>query len=296
MSQSVFISYSRLDRAQCAALRKNLEDCGIRVQIDEISIEPGSSLRDSIRRLIEASDWTICLVSAHSLRSFWVIWEIHRFVETLSTERFLPAYLDQSFLQDRFVGDVQREVSERQQALASEMQARLEQNRSVDDLAAIHDHLNRLANELPAVVRRLRELCTIDLTPRNFEAGFGKFYRHMTGEGVPLSSITTPDSLENASYAERRRRIEDHIATNELQEAAAETMDLLRQFFSNDRDAVNKATHLSGQIRQLSEIYERESKKPGPMSFKFLNEYNKQVFDYADELLGLIPPELSDAA
>lgn len=293
MTHSVFISYSHRDRDQCVLLCEGLKKNGIDVHVDDVSIDPGSSLRDSIRDLIKASDVTICLVSANSLQSLWVIWEI---CQASPDGKFLPAYLDKEFLRDQFVGEVQRRVDDRLEALNTEMTERLNKHWSVEDLSRVHLSLNSLRSDLPSVVRTLREISSIDLTQSNFERGFGQIYKFITGGAQPATSITMAGDLNNTSYAHRRREIEDYIATNELEEAAKRTMDLLREFFGKDKDAVRRATRLSGQIRQLSEAYERESKKPGQTQIELLKWYNETVFSYADNLLGLIPADLLHAA
>jgi hypothetical protein len=230
------------------------------------------------------------------LQSLWVIWEIRSVIEESPNGRFLPVYLDKEFLRDQFVGEVQRHVDDRLETLKSEMAERLDKNWSVEDLSPVYASLNGLRSDLPAVVRHLRDICNIDLTHPNFERGFGEIYKSITGQAAPTSAITMAGELNNTSYAARRREIEDYVATNELEEAAKRTMDLLREFFWNDKDAVRKATRLSGQIRQLSEAYERGSKKPGQTQIDLLKWYNETVFTYADELLGLIPADLPQAA
>jgi hypothetical protein len=92
VTQSVFISYSRLDRDECVQLRKGLGQYDIKVEVDEISINPGLFFQDRIRELLDGCDVTICLVSANSLKSFWVIWEIRDLVEASPTGK-IPARL-----------------------------------------------------------------------------------------------------------------------------------------------------------------------------------------------------------
>lgn len=264
--------------------------------MDDVDIPPGTSLRDSIRDLIAASDATICLVSASSLQSLWVIWEIRRFVEASPNGKFLPAYLDQEFLRDHFVGEVQKRVDARLEDLTTEMTGRLKKSWSVEDLSPIHASLSSLRSDLPNVVRQLRNLCCIDLTQPNFEEGFRKIYAGITGEVAPIGRITLAGTLDHTSYAERRRQIEDHVAAYHLEEASRRTMDLLREFFGSNKEAVRQATRLCGQIRQLSEAYERECQKPGSMSVQFLDWYNERIFGHAEKLLDLIPVDLPNVA
>ena len=287
MTQTVFISYSHNDKDQCIQLCKGLEKNGIVVHVDHASFEPGSNLRDEIRQHIEASDVTICLISANSLQSFWVTWEISGFVEKSNKGTFLPAYLDKKFLEVEFINEVMLQVRNRLKELEDGIVARLDNNSgSLSDLSSIRDNLNNMLIHLPKAVAHLRELCTIDLTRPNFENGFREIYTAITGEMMPPVGITLVDSLDNASSLTSIREIEDFIAMNKLEEAAKKTLDLFRG--RKDQDSGWKAMRISGQIRQHAEAYERESKKRGQMTVEFLAWYNDERFNYADKLLDLI--------
>lgn len=73
---SVFISYSHLDKPQARALYERLVASGIHVWIDEIEIFPGDSLLQKIQDGMQQMTFLVVLLSNQSVTSKWVQHEL----------------------------------------------------------------------------------------------------------------------------------------------------------------------------------------------------------------------------
>ncbi len=294
VTTSVFVSYSTRDRDSCTQLRKGLEDQDLDVRVDEQDIEPGAELRERIRKLIDETRFTVCLVSRNSLRSVWVIWEV---IQLLDDDRFIPARLDDAFLADDFTDRVQDELGERLERIGEQMRKRLDEGTSVADLSALYESLTRVRNDVSTVVQRLRDTHVVDVSPASFEQGFLELYQRITGNEQLLRELRTASSLDNTDYDARRQAIEDLIVSgSELPHAVKLTLDLLREFHASDADTFEKAMLLSAKINQLVSEYESERGSPEGASIEFRKYYHDTVTEHAVELYGLIPTDLPRAA
>jgi hypothetical protein len=68
---SVFLSYSRVDRAITHEIRDRLVHHGCRVWLDVRELRTGESILESISRALDRVDFVIPVVSAASVRSRW---------------------------------------------------------------------------------------------------------------------------------------------------------------------------------------------------------------------------------
>src|SRR5262245_24311691 len=72
----VFISYSRQDARTADALVSALTDRGFEVAIDRRNLPFGEKWQAELAELIRLADTVVWLVSAPSIRSRWVSWEL----------------------------------------------------------------------------------------------------------------------------------------------------------------------------------------------------------------------------
>ena len=107
----VFISYSHRDQDFVLKLKTALEASRVKIKIDTDAMQFGDDINEFINLSIPEADFTISVVSINSLKSPWVITEA---LETLMYEhvkgvkKFIPIYIDKSFLEDK----IQREIIE----------------------------------------------------------------------------------------------------------------------------------------------------------------------------------------
>ena len=82
--KSVFLSYSHKDAATANKLKRVLISNDINVQIDTDLMSVGSDINDFVRQSILNTDYTVSIVSKHSLLSAWVAMET---ISTLDSEK-----------------------------------------------------------------------------------------------------------------------------------------------------------------------------------------------------------------
>jgi len=73
---SCFISYSHADRLFARRLHDALQECGVRVWLDEKQLLPGDDIYEQVDRGIRLWDKVLLCCSKHSLTSWWVDNEI----------------------------------------------------------------------------------------------------------------------------------------------------------------------------------------------------------------------------
>lgn len=99
---TVFISYNHADRNFAEKLKNELQKHGIKVVIDVEDFQLGDSIEESIAKATRDTDYTILIVSEHSLQSPWIIQEFLRAYEherVLQKKKFLPVYIDNACFQ-----------------------------------------------------------------------------------------------------------------------------------------------------------------------------------------------------
>jgi len=73
---SVFLSYSSKDKQFVRSLADRLKQQKIRVWLDELEIRVGQPLIEKLREAIDSADFTIVVLSRHSVKSAWVEKEV----------------------------------------------------------------------------------------------------------------------------------------------------------------------------------------------------------------------------
>jgi hypothetical protein len=177
----VFISYSTQDRDIAHKVKTQLEAANIKVTIDYQDFLIGENLMDSINKHLKDNNIVLSLISKNSLKSQWASIQsmIMFHTESMTDKLFIPAFLD-NFLFDRsFVRkaltDIQKEIKE----IRLEIDERNKNNWSIEDLAPDLEKHEKLANNLPGIVKRFRDSQPVNLTPLYLEEGVKKIIKHI---------------------------------------------------------------------------------------------------------------------
>ena len=168
----VFISYSHRDTAFAKKLRTALEKNGVKVTIDIEKLRAGDKIEDFIDDAVQDSDFTISIVSKHSLKSAWVIVEslemlIHEKVRR--KKKFIPVFIDKSFLQDSFQSELIEGVEQSLTTLNTEIRKLTKKFLLTTNLESKRTKLIELRNNIDKILARLNQSLTLDFsTPAKF--------------------------------------------------------------------------------------------------------------------------------
>ncbi|HEY3570911.1 MAG TPA: TIR domain-containing protein [Thermoanaerobaculia bacterium] len=147
----VFISYSRVDMASADALVAALEAEGFAVTIDRRDLPYGEKWQDVLYEYIRDCDTVVFLISARSIQSQWVRWELQQvtslrkrlipvMLEMCSPESLPPAIASVEVMPKQGAFALEPQLSELTQALNTNrgwvMEATKLQSRTLDWIAA----------------------------------------------------------------------------------------------------------------------------------------------------------------
>src|SRR5262249_15315439 len=111
-----FLSHAHAESDIALAFAEALTTCGVSVVVDKTHLQPGENITEFARDSIGSTDATVCVVSAQSLSSSWVVFEavasLHR-TQTNPAARLIACAIDQEFLSDDFQLTVTKSVDER---------------------------------------------------------------------------------------------------------------------------------------------------------------------------------------
>jgi hypothetical protein len=80
-SPLVFLSHTALDEDLTASIARSLSTMGVRTWLFEAEITEGADIADSVREALDDVDCVVCVVTARSINSLWVLTELHTRVE-----------------------------------------------------------------------------------------------------------------------------------------------------------------------------------------------------------------------
>lgn len=180
---SVFISYSHRDKEMVDKIAKHLKQQGIEVIIDREVIKAGQSIQQFIEQSIKKSHFVLSVVSSNSLKSGWVSKEslAASYAEWLDEKYFVPARLDDEFLQPAFQVTAVRAINEQLESLRNTIKELEELGGDARDLQNDIAQLVDLKNNLPKVIRKLKEVHTVDLKENNFDDGLAEIVLAIKG-------------------------------------------------------------------------------------------------------------------
>jgi len=175
-TKRVFISYNHRDKSVAIKVKQNLINSGIEVQIDSSNMNPGEDIKEFIYRSIENSDTTLSIISSNSLLSSWVSYESINSItgSKITQKKFIGAYIDESFLKTNFTDEALELTKKKIDDLQSRIKVRLDNDHGIADLSAELNRYNKLVNNLPYLIAKLRNSKTVDITNSSFVSGMKK--------------------------------------------------------------------------------------------------------------------------
>lgn len=174
-SKQVFISYNHKDELQARAIKRHLEDNGIRVYID-LKMLPGKDIEQFIDEGLAQSNFLLPIISANSLSSGWVNREITAgfLAQRLASKKLLPIQIDNSLFDNKFYLDALSEVNKK----IAEIKSILQETLNLDgDIRVYNDDLGRLRDlqsNLSSVIANLKKVKVIDLSDGRFDSGMAQ--------------------------------------------------------------------------------------------------------------------------
>ncbi|MEZ5038809.1 MAG: TIR domain-containing protein [Saprospiraceae bacterium] len=173
---AVFISYSRQDSPLAERIKQYLESESLPVIMDVTHLGAGENIQAFIEKSIRESRATLSLVSSRSLLSIWVANESMNsfYAGRLGDQKFIPVFEDNSFLLRSFVDDALDKIEQEIKDISSRIKKRLDRGIPANELQGELDRYRFLMQNLPAIVHRLREHLSIDISADNFETGMQK--------------------------------------------------------------------------------------------------------------------------
>lgn len=175
--KDVFISYSHKNTAIAKKVKDRLEKEGIQVQIDEYEMHPGIDVYEYIKSAVQNSNYTLSIISADSLLSTWVT------VETLGTfqnehvydhPRFIPCYIDKSFMDRDFtlksVKQIDEEIEALDKIIIEQSALKIDTQNLNEDKTRLYD----LRNNIGAIIGRLKRTKCMNISEDYFEENMRK--------------------------------------------------------------------------------------------------------------------------
>jgi hypothetical protein len=231
-----------------SAFRDALATCGLTVLIDTETLNPGEDLSHFARRSVRAADATICVISATSLSSAWVVFEA---LTALEKEHIDPAApliacaTDGAFFQAEFRLLVTAALDEQLTRIKGLVTEYLTKELDLNDLSLEHSRLLMMRAALGDILARLRNSLTLTLTPATLAAAAARvadYVRELRGQ---LASPRDPRDIR--ARAEELRR---HVWEGRTDEALDRLLDFVREFSDVARH-VRDATFLANTLRRI---------------------------------------------
>ena len=178
-----FFSYNHGDKIEAEKLRKELEQNGIKVWMDNTYMNPGESIKDFIERSIQSTDVTISLVSNKSLLSAWVAMEtIYTFHHQAfdPDKQFIACYLDDDFFKPRFRLDATKIIDAKLAEIDELIPSYIEQKIDTNDLNSEKSRLYDLRNNLGKILDHLKGSLALDIRESMFDQSVKKIVHMLT--------------------------------------------------------------------------------------------------------------------
>ena len=243
-----FLSYAHTESQIALRFREALASHGLTILIDIEHLKLGEDISDFARRAVRAADATICVVSAASLSSAWVVFEA---VTTLHKEYANPNALliacatDDAFFAPDFRLAVTRSIDERLATINQLLAQYLKEQLDMNDLSMERSRLLTMRATLGDILARLRNSLTLKLTAETLIATAMRIADHIRElRGQPPSRS---DPRDIRARAEELRR---HMWDGRTDDALDRMLDFVREF-SDLPKHVRDATFLANTLRRI---------------------------------------------
>ena len=173
---TVFISYNHKDKSIADNVKTKLEAADIQVTIDSEAMHAGEDIKTFIEKCSRENDITLSLVSTNSLLSAWVAMEsaLAFAGEKVASKKFIPCAINNEFFGRSFTDDALDKIDEEITEIKDIITRRIANNRGIEDFQNELSRYTQLKQNLPEIVRRLKESLTTDISGDNFEPGMTK--------------------------------------------------------------------------------------------------------------------------
>ena len=173
---SVFISYADEDIAIAERIASTLKGADIFVVIDKEQLRAGQNKADFVKEAVKLTNYTLSIVSEHSLKSTWVALKNDlslQFENFSEKDQFITCALDRKFKEAGYITDCIREINERIEQKQEEQKERLALNSllSTEDLDTEINALKRLIKSLPTLITRLQTHFTVFIDEQQADLG-----------------------------------------------------------------------------------------------------------------------------
>ena len=163
----VFISYSRKDSAFVECLKTALEAGKVGVTIDVESLAFGDDLHEFVERSVRETELTIAVISRNSLQSVWVIAEALEtlmYEKVLGRKKYLPIYIDASFLDDGLYLQIVEQIDASLATLKDLTVQGMDRHLGTAHLDQKRDRFLTLRNNLATILKKLADVLVADFS------------------------------------------------------------------------------------------------------------------------------------
>lgn len=249
-----FLSYAHTEQELAIQFREALAGCGLRVLIDVDDLKPTEDIAEFARRCVRTADATVCLVSAHSLASSWVVFEalstLHKEYADTSA-RLIACALDQSFADEGFRLIVTESIDRELRRLDALVRDYLERQLDMNDIVAQRSRLIAMRGGLGDILARLRSSLTLTLSATTLGDVAVRVADHLREQRGLQPSRSDPRDIR--ARAEELRR---HMWDGRTEDALDRLLDFVREF-SDAAKHVRDATFIANILRRIEKA-ERE--------------------------------------
>ncbi|MCU0443810.1 MAG: toll/interleukin-1 receptor domain-containing protein [Microscillaceae bacterium] len=239
----VFISYSTKDQIPKNYIKDVFDREGISYFLDEISLELGQDIQESLETNLKNTRFTVLLVSKNSLFSTWVCLEsIHRLQEESFTKKttFLPVLVDLSVMSL----DFPLEMAKHFKAKLEELEAKRVEAKSLGISTKMYnDEIERIEKVLPQIsdiIQKIKNGLSANFADDNRKTkDLEKLLKTIKADKIEASP-TQPNQLQILPYAHYDQTTEldrycDIDLANCLNDSDVVSNDLRFTDYQNDR-------------------------------------------------------------
>jgi TIR domain len=168
---SVFLSYSRADMDYALRIKEELSKYKIRIKMDIYDVAVGEPIKNFIVQQTKENNAVMILLSTNSLASAWVNYEstMAIFNLILNDARIILVSLDNGYLDDQFIFNVLQNIESEIEKKEQLIQLYQQKKMGVDHVEADKSRLKNAQNQLPSLLKSIRELAVYSIMGDEFK-------------------------------------------------------------------------------------------------------------------------------
>lgn len=257
----VFLSYSHAESAISFAFRDALAACGLDVTLDVDHLRPGEDIAEFARDRVRHADATVCIVSAASLKSAWVMFEAMTTLQKEHTDpdaRLIACATNQSVFDPAFGLEITKGIDERLVELNRLIVEYLTKQVDFNDLSLERSRWMRMRAGFGDVLDRVRNSLTLVIAPENLRQSAERIADYIRERRGQLPSREDPRDIRV-----RADELRQHLFEGRTDDALDRLLDFVREF-SDVPEHVRKATFVSHNLRRIDHAVKDGRLKFGP--------------------------------